>query len=130
MMSRTGILIIILVTCCAVLSGCGGGSSSSSVPAGSTPAGPLPITLTALVPDEAQEGGAPFALKVMGFDFTKSSKVIWNGSPLPTTFVNSKELDAPVTTADLAPVSVNVTVSTPGYVCNDCGLSFALDAPP
>lgn len=132
MAGRVGNLILILIAWCAALSGCGGGSGGGGgVPFDSNPPPPPPIILHSVTPDVAQEGSAPFTITVMGADFTKSSKVIWNGTALPTTFVKSYELQALVSTPDTAPQSgVLVTVSTPGYVCNNCGLSFELTNPP
>ncbi len=41
--------------------------------------------------------------------------VLWNGSPKPTTFVNTSQLTADITTADLAAAGpVKVTVVNPG----------------
>jgi hypothetical protein len=46
-----------------------------------------------------EQGG--FTLTVMGNDFTSSSKVLWDGKELTTTFVDSNTLQATVTNAQL-----------------------------
>ncbi len=54
----------------------------------------------------------PFTLTVSGNDFTPSSQVLWNGTPLTTTFVNSLTLQADVTDVQLiTPESVSITVN-------------------
>lgn len=56
------------------------------------------------------EGG--FTLTVTGDDFTMSSQVLWDGTPLPTTFIDSNTLQATVSAALLiSPTTVQVTVS-------------------
>ncbi len=56
------------------------------------------------------QGG--FTLTVTGNDFTGSSKVLWDGKELTTTFVDSNTLQATVTSAQLdSPGDVQITVS-------------------
>ncbi len=63
---------------------------------------PLVPSVTSLSPASATAGGNQFLLTVNGDDFRHDWLVKWNGSPLVTTFVNSHQLIAAVTTADIA----------------------------
>jgi hypothetical protein len=59
-------------------------------------------------------GGPAFTLTVNGTGFVNGSSVVWNGTAKTTTFVSSTQLQAPVTTADIAFGSTAaITVSTP-----------------
>jgi uncharacterized protein (TIGR03437 family) len=80
--------------------------------------GPAP-TLTSLNPASAAAGGAAFTLAVTGTGFTSTSKVLWNGTALATTFQSNTQLTAAVT-ADLiaAAGSANITVSGTGNASN------------
>jgi len=87
-----------------------------------------PPTITTLSPSSATAGGSAFTLTVNGTNFTGASVVRWNGSNRTTTFVNSGQLTASISAADIAngavvPVtvqdgantsnSVNFTVNNP-----------------
>jgi DNA-binding beta-propeller fold protein YncE len=95
------------------LVGCGGGGYSNQAP---PPANPNPTTLMgSLTPSSAVAGGAAFTLTITGTNFISSSTLQWNGSPRPTTFVSSTELQAAITAADIStPGTAQVSVSTPG----------------
>jgi predicted extracellular nuclease len=72
--------------------------------------------ITNLIPDKIQKGSAGFTLTVNGANFNPASQVFWNGSPLTTTFVNTGQLTAQISAADVAAIDiVDVTVgdSTP-----------------
>jgi hypothetical protein len=74
---------------------------------------PLP-RITALSPDGATAGGGAFTLTVTGVNFVSDSVVRWNGQVRPTTFVNSTQLTAQITAADIANLgTASVTVFTP-----------------
>jgi hypothetical protein len=62
---------------------------------------PVP-TITDLGPHTVTTGGPAFTLTVTGFNFNAQSKVNWNGSERPTTFVNSKQLTAAIPATDIA----------------------------
>ncbi len=86
---------------------------------------PAPV-LTSLVPSSAGEGGALFDLTLNGSGFVESSTVLWNGSPLATTYVSSNQLTASVPAANIAAIgSASVTVSNP-VLSGDGGTSNAL----
>jgi subtilisin len=74
---------------------------------------PLP-TLASMSPTDAVAGAASLTLTVHGSRFVASSSVAWNGSPRPTTFVNTTQLTATISAADLSVAgAVPVTVITP-----------------
>jgi uncharacterized repeat protein (TIGR03803 family) len=61
--------------------------------------------------------GASFTLTVNGSGFVSTSQVLWNGTPLATSFVNSGQLTATVPAADVASpgtASIAVFNKTPG----------------
>ncbi len=76
-------------------------------------------SISSLSPSSAQAGGAAFSLIVSGSGFSANSTVLWNGSPLPTTFGGSNQLIGGVAASLLtAPGAVTVTVSTNGAASN------------
>lgn len=71
-------------------------------------------SLTSLSPTGATAGGNEFVLTIDGNYFRSDSVVKWNGSALVTTFVNSRQLLAAVTAADIAqPGTILVFVLNP-----------------
>ncbi|HEX8209948.1 MAG TPA: IPT/TIG domain-containing protein [Longimicrobium sp.] len=73
--------------------------------------------LSSISPDTATAGRADVAFSVRGSGFGRESVVNWNSTPLPTTFVNKKELRATVPQAQLSEggqVSITVASTTPG----------------
>ncbi len=74
---------------------------------------PTPLT-SGLAPNSAQVGGPAFTLSVQGSNFAPGAVVRWDGSDRPTTFISSTELEAAISTADLASqATVAVTVFNP-----------------
>ncbi|MGH9955820.1 MAG: WSC domain-containing protein [Pyrinomonadaceae bacterium] len=61
---------------------------------------PVPVT-TSLEPASTQFGGSSFTLTVNGANFVPSSRVHWNGSDRPTTFVSSTKLTATISAQDI-----------------------------
>ena len=88
---------------------------------------PVPGIL-ALTPASAGVGTASFTLQVQGFDFVKSSRVLWDAGERPTTFIDTTRLNAAIPATDLAnPGNPAITVSSPlpgGGISN--ALSFAI----
>jgi 6-phosphogluconolactonase (cycloisomerase 2 family) len=75
---------------------------------------PVP-SIDTLVPASAPAGGAAFTLTINGSNFISSSKVRWNGTDRPTSFVNSTQLTAQIAKADIAqPGPAGLTVVNPG----------------
>lgn len=76
-----------------------------------TPPPPTPST-RALSPSSAVVGGGPLTLTVTGANFLSSSTVQWNGNALATTFLSSTQLQATITSANIANIgAAKVTVS-------------------
>jgi outer membrane protein assembly factor BamB len=72
------------------------------------------VGLTSVTPSFVASGGPAFTLNLTGAGFASSSVVQWNGSARTTTFVSSTQLQAQVTSADIAAASsAAVTVLTP-----------------
>jgi uncharacterized repeat protein (TIGR01451 family) len=77
---------------------------------------PIPA-LSALTPQSALAGSSSFSLSVNGAGFVNTSTVRWNGTNLPTTFVDATQLTATVDASLIAAAgSVDITVNngTPG----------------
>ena len=74
---------------------------------------PLPV-ITSLSPVSATVGSPGFTLTVNGTNFVSGSTVQWNGAARTPTFVNSTQLTAAITDADIATAgTANVTVVNP-----------------
>jgi len=75
---------------------------------------PVPFVNQPLVPMSAAPGGSSFTLAVNGTGFVSESAVQWNGTALPTTFVNKSQLTATVAASEIAKAgTVVVTVMNP-----------------
>jgi uncharacterized membrane protein len=75
---------------------------------------PVPYLQQRLVPDSATPGGAAFTLTVNGTGFVSGATVQWNSSARTTTFVNSTQVTAAITSADIStPGMALVTVVNP-----------------
>jgi hypothetical protein len=75
---------------------------------------PVPLINLPLVPTAIAPGGSTFPLTVNGTGFVSGSAVNWNGTALPTTFVNSSQLTATITASDIAnPGTASITVTNP-----------------
>ncbi|MDX2034450.1 MAG: pre-peptidase C-terminal domain-containing protein [Blastocatellia bacterium] len=76
---------------------------------------PPPPAITALVPQAVTAGGGPFSITVSGNNFLPGQSVVrWNGANRSTTFINSNQLVAFLTAADIANAgSGSVTVFNP-----------------
>jgi hypothetical protein len=72
-------------------------------------------TITGLNPSSAKPGDPDFTLTVKGTNFIKSSVVRWKDADRVTTYVNSTQLTAAITQADIAAAgTARVTVYNPG----------------
>ena len=77
------------------------------------PAANAPV-ITALNPASAIAGGAPFTLTVTGSGFDPAAQVQFNGSSRTTTFISSTQLQAAITSGDIASIGASsVTVVNP-----------------
>lgn len=98
--ARPRVLAVLAITLAVTPLSCGTCSSAPSI--------------TSVSPASATAGGNQFVLTVNGDDFLRGSEVKWSGSPLVTTFVNSHQLLAAVSSADIAqPGTVLVFVFNP-----------------
>lgn len=76
---------------------------------------PVPLVYQPLVPASIAPGHAALTLTVNGAGFSTNAIVRWNGSPRPTTFVSAAQLQAAISTKDVATASTAlVTVQNPG----------------
>src|SRR5262249_57305866 len=98
-------------------SSCNSATATLVITIGTTP------TISSISPTCIAAGGPQFTLTVNGpnNDFIQGDTVYWNGSPLATTFVNSKQLTATVPASLIAtPGTASITVggcaSTSGTV--------------
>jgi uncharacterized protein (TIGR03437 family) len=76
---------------------------------------PRGTTLTSLDPPQAVTGGPSFTLTAIGSRFTPQSAIVWQTTPLPTTFVDSTKLTAVIPASLIAlDGSAAITIATPG----------------
>ncbi|MEO8595815.1 MAG: IPT/TIG domain-containing protein [Candidatus Solibacter sp.] len=80
---------------------------------------PLPIastlvpSLSSLSPSSTMPGAQPFTLTVNGAGFTSNTTVQWNGTTIPSKFVNAAQLTASVTASLVAAAgTANVSVTS------------------
>lgn len=91
------------------------GCATNSNAATLTLAVPPTPTLTLLSPNACTAGNLPFTLTVTGTNFIDGlSGIVWNGTPLTTTFISATSLSATISSAQVAsaatlPVTVNNT---------------------
>ena len=70
--------------------------------------------MSSIAPNTATAGGNQFLLTVNGGNFRRDSLVSWNGSFRVTSFLSNHQLEAAITTADIAtPGSVLVLLFNP-----------------
>lgn len=74
----------------------------------------LDPAISSLAPISVTAGGGSTPITVSGNNFMNGAAILWNGIKLPTTYVNSGELQAQLTAAQTAkPKIVQVSVSNP-----------------
>jgi hypothetical protein len=72
------------------------------------------LHVSSLNPNKLYASGASFTLTITGSDFENGATVYWNWSPRVTTFVSSTQLQANITSADIAkPDTATVAVVNP-----------------
>ena len=70
------------------------------------------LVLSSLSSETATAGGAGFTLTAYGKNFTPTSQILWNGGVRQTTYVNSSQLAATISSGDIANVAeVQVSVT-------------------
>ncbi len=91
-------------------------------------------TIGSLTPSQAKAGDPAFVLVVDGEGFTDGatgSRVLWNGSQRPTTWVSANRLTAAISAADVdEALTATVQVTTPGQgVSNSLGFPVVNPTP-
>jgi IPT/TIG domain len=108
-------IILLLASMFAV--GCGAGSPTrNAFPVVSALVSP---SITTLVPNNVPVNSVPFTITINGDNFGTDATVFWNGTPLRTTFITSKQIAATLTVTDLTTVGlIQVFVRTGGLNSN------------
>ncbi len=71
----------------------------------------FPAAIASIAPSSITAGSTGFTLTVNGFGFASGAKIIWNETPLTTTFVSSSKLTGAITSAMISSASsIPVTV--------------------
>jgi hypothetical protein len=95
--------------------------------------GPKPstgqATITSLSPSTVVAGASPFVLTVNGTNFTSSTNVIWDNTPLTTTYISSTVLQAQVPSSLVVNPTTITLVPSPLGTFN-FGTQFTVTIPP
>lgn len=92
---------------------------------------PVPFLTQPLVPSSIAPGGAAFRLTVNGTGFLSTSTVDFDGTALPTTFVNQGQLQAAVLAASIASSATHsITVVSPAPGGGSSNVIYFPVAPP
>jgi beta-glucanase (GH16 family) len=92
-------------------------------------AAPAP-TIGSLSPASAIAGGLGFTLTVTGTNFVSGDQVLWNSTPLATTFSSATQLTASIAASLITSVGTVSVVVQPPSGANSNALSFAINAAP
>lgn len=117
---------VVLMSLAIAFAGCGGGSQASSPPPSLNPA----AVVSSLSPSSVMAGGSAFTLSLSGSSFSSSTMVLWNGQPVPTTFINSQKVTATISASLIAAAGM---VSVAVLNANSTGsnvLQFTINTPP
>ena len=89
-------------------------------------------TISSASPLSVTAGDPDFSLTVSGTAFNSASRVRWNGSDRPTTFVSSTQVTATISASDIAtPGSASVTVFNPAPGGGESGaITFQINDSP
>jgi len=98
----TTLAAVVLMSLAVALAGCGGRSQVSTPPPSLNPA----AVLSSLSPSSVMAEGNGFSLSLRGSNFSSSTTVLWNGQPVPTTFVNSQQVTATISASLIAAAGV------------------------
>ena len=88
-------------------------------------------TIASLSPGSTIAGSSGFILTVTGTGFNASSVIKWNGNTLPTTYLDSTQLNTSISSSLVASAaSIPVTVTTPGTTGGtSTAQTFSVNAP-
>jgi hypothetical protein len=92
----------------------GGGTSNNSIfTISANGNNPVP-SITSSLPNNINAGSSSFTLIINGNNFTNSSVINWNGSPLNTTYISATQLSCTISSSlVLTTGNVNITVFNP-----------------
>jgi hypothetical protein len=108
----------------------GGGTSTAAAFVVETIQPGAPV-IASLSPASATAGGNAFTLTVNGSNFAANDPVTWNGAVQTTTFVNSGQLTAAITSTSIASAgTASVAVVTPNLVVGSQSVSFPITGSP
>jgi hypothetical protein len=97
--------------------------------AASAQSSPAPA-ITLITPSTAPAGTPGLGIAVNGANFQSGSVVAWNGSPVPTAYFSSTQMNASIPATFLAnPAYVTITVINPGGVVSN-GVVFTVTGSP
>jgi hypothetical protein len=103
---------------CVLLAHCGGNSGNGGTTSPPPPPQNNPVPAVVSVSPNSTNVGAPaFTLIVDGQNFVSAAAIQWDGRSIATTYINSSQLQAQITTADVASAgtaTVSVTNPAPG----------------
>lgn len=87
--------------------------------------------ISSLAPASATRNAAAFTLTVNGTNFVQGATLRWDGTDRPTTFISSTQLQATISTSDLATARiVPISVANPGMSSTpSTSLDFAVNNP-
>ncbi|HEY0050718.1 MAG TPA: hypothetical protein VGB68_15600 [Pyrinomonadaceae bacterium] len=92
---------------------------------------PLPILVSYVSPQSVYAGSRSFRLEVNGDKFTPDSLIFWNGSQIPTSFVNTQKLTADISANLIAGEGQrSVEVRTPDGKLYSNPVMMTVQAPP
>lgn len=96
-----------------------------------TPRPPAPMDLNFVSPTSTYAGSKEFRLEAVGDKFTDDTRIIFNGNPLPTTFISPQKLSASVPASLITRSGTgSVFVNTPDGSLYSYPLNFTIVEPP
>jgi hypothetical protein len=111
-----------------LIPGAGGSPDSTTASCSISIASSGAPVITSLSPPSTIAGSPAFTLTVNGYNFIPTSQVLWNNSPLPTSFVNSNQLQALVG-VNLVAMQGNSAVTVQNGAAQSNAVVFAVAAP-
>jgi hypothetical protein len=115
-MRSSPVLLLVALVCV----GCGTSDPpAKNDPRHSVSAPVIQPAITTLTPNSVPVNSVPFTMTVNGSDFERDAVVYFNGAPLNTTFITSKQVVAQLTSANLMFAGLTpVYVRTQGFNSN------------
>lgn len=124
------ILPVILAAIVGLTACSGGGQSNPPLLNKAKPESATLPSVASIAPASKASGGPDFTLTVIGSNFSTASVVLWNGAERPTSFVSNLQLQAAISSSDIATVkSAQVQVSNPAPSGLSNALNFQVENP-